>query len=102
MLDFGPVEQNIALQAYRANEPLPDRIANAPELQEGLALYLQAFFDLDSERSSGLSLGRIGWLSIRQYALTQKFDEVQTQDLHYFISNMDVAYLERAKEKEKK
>jgi hypothetical protein len=44
LLELGPHEQAIAKQAMRAGQPLPDRIANAPELEVGLQLYLQAFF----------------------------------------------------------
>ena len=51
MLEQGPHEVMIAQQSVRMGQPLPARIANAPELMLGLQVYLQAFFDLDSERS---------------------------------------------------
>lgn len=82
-------------------QPLPDRIANAPELFEGLQLYLQAFFDLDSERSHGMGIMMIPWQSIRHYALAYEFSDDQSEDLMYFIRKMDVAHTKRLKEKSK-
>lgn len=77
-----------------AGEPIPDRIANAPELTLGLMLYMQAFFDLDSERQVGFSVGRIKWSAIRDYADAFEFDAIQTEDLFYFIKELDKVYLE--------
>ena len=89
--------------AYRLGQPLPERIANAPELHLGLELYLQAYFDLDSERSNGMGVGRIFWTSIADYAKAFDLDEDQTDDLFYFIRAMDNANLKRiAEQLEKK
>lgn len=74
-------------------QPLPDRIANAPELITGLELYLQAFFDLDCERSHGMGLTRIPWSSIKDYAIAFDFDSRQTEDLFYYIRALDFANL---------
>jgi hypothetical protein len=60
-------------------------------------LYLSAFFELDSERKIGFSIGRIGWMSIKEYALTFEFDDVQTEDLLYFVKEMDRAYIEHVR-----
>jgi hypothetical protein len=99
LLDLGPIERNVAKQAYRQGQPLPDRIANAPELQFGLQLYLNAFFELDSERSHAMGLTRISWSSIKDYAIAYEFDEEQTEDLFFIIKRMDSANLERLNEK---
>ena len=79
----------------RAGQPLPERIANAPELEVGLQLYLQAFFDLDSERSHGNGLAPIPWTSIAAYARAFEFDEEQTEDLFFHVRRMDAEHLKR-------
>jgi len=98
-LELGPIEQNIAKQAMRAGLPIPERIANAPELKEGLQLYLQAFFDLDSERSHALAPTAIPFTSVATYARAFSFDEEQTEDLLFFIRRMDTEHLKRLAKK---
>lgn len=98
---MGKDEQQIIAQAMRMGRPIPDRIRNAPELFMGLDLYLDAFFDLDSERSHGLGLTPIPWTSIKQYAEAWEFDEEQTHDLFFFIKKMDQAHLDRLERKSK-
>jgi hypothetical protein len=95
LLELGPIEQNIAKQAMRAGQPMPERIVNAPELQQGLQLYLQAFFDLDCERSHAMAPTAIPWTSVQDYAKAFEFDEEQTEDLHFFIRRMDSEHLKR-------
>lgn len=85
----------------RAGQPLPDRIANAPELEIGLILYLQAFFDLDSERSHGNGLAPIPWSAIVNYANAFDFDEEQREDLVYFVKQLDKEHLDRMAKKQK-
>lgn len=97
LLEQAPHEQAIAKQAIQARQPLPDSIANAPELQAGLQLYLQAFFDLDSERSE---LAPIPWSSIADYAAAYDFDEEQTADLIDIIRKVDSAHINRLAEKQ--
>lgn len=97
MLEHGPTEQSIAKQHHYAGLPLPDRIANAPELFLGSEFYLQAFFDLDSERSHGMGLVHIPRSAIRDYAIEYELDENETDDLHCYIRAMDnvnLKYLE--------
>lgn len=95
LLELGPIEQNIAKQAMRSGQPIPDRIANAPELEVGLQLYIQAFFDLDSERSHGMAPTPIPWTSIAQYARAFEFDEEQTEDLFFHVRRLDAEHLKR-------
>lgn len=82
-------------------QPLPDRIANAPELYKGLHLYLQAFFDLDSERSHSMGITVIPWSAIHNYARAYDFSEEQKEDLIYFLRAMDTAHTKRLHEKSK-
>lgn len=98
---MGQHEQTIAKQAIRAGQPIPDRIANAPELLLGLQIYLQAFFDLDSERSHANGLTLIPWSAIKNYAVAFEFDEEQTEDLFYFVKAMDSAHIEKLAAKRK-
>lgn len=85
----------------RRGQPVPDRIANAPELQIGLQLYLQAFFDLDSERSHGNGLTPIPWSSIKDYCVANELDDDQTEEMFYFVKRMDGAHLNRLEAKSK-
>lgn len=101
-LEIGAVEQSFAKQAMRAGAPLPDRIANAPELIEGLELYFQAFLDLDGERDTGMGIGSIPWSKVKEYANFYDFDDEQTEDLFFFIKRMDSAYIKRQNAKQKK
>lgn len=96
---MGAVEQTLARQHYQMGLPLPDRIANAPKLITGLQLYLQAFFDLDSERSHGMGIAMIPWSCITNYAMAYEFSEEQTQDLIYFIRAMDGEHVKRLAKK---
>lgn len=95
LLELGPIEQNIAKQAMRTGQPMPERIANAPELKMGLQLYMQAFFELDCERSHALAPTSIPRSKVEDYARAYDFDEEQTEDLHYFIRQMDNKHIER-------
>lgn len=101
LLTLGNSAQSIAKQALRQGRKIPDGIANAPELQIGLQLYLQAFFDLDSERSHAFGVTRIPGSAVRQYAVDWELDEQQTDDLIFFIKRMDAAHLERLAAKQK-
>lgn len=92
MLELGPTEQNIAKQAARSGMEIPDRIQKAPVLGLGLSFYLQAFFDLDADRNVGMSLGRIPWSVVLQYAAFYRLTEEQTDCLTYIIREMDTAY----------
>jgi len=95
LLDVGPHEQAIIKQAVRMGNPIPDRIANAPKLEHGLEIYLQAFFDLDTERNRGNGICPIPWSSVSDYARAFEFDAEQTEDLHYFIRKLDQENMKR-------
>lgn len=101
LLDLGPIEQTIAKQAFRAGQPLPERIANAPELIIGLQLYIQAFFDLDSDRNHQFAPMAIPWTSIKDYAVAFGLDEEQTEDMMFLVRKMDNEHLKRLSAKMK-
>lgn len=101
-LELGAVEHTFAKQAMLAGAKLPDRIANAPELINGLELYFQAFLDLDGERETGMSVGPIPWSKVKEYAKFYEFSDEQTEDLFFFIRKMDAAHIKRLNSKQKK
>lgn len=90
---MGPIEQTIIKQALRAGNPIPDRIANAPELKPGLNLFLEAFLELDSERSHSFGPERIPLTKIFEYANAYEFEQEQTEDLVYLVREMDKAHV---------
>ena len=99
MLELGSTEQSIAKQAVRMGQPIPDRIANAPNLKEGLSFYLQAFFDLDSERSQGFNVGRIPWTAIVTYGRYHGLYRDEIDILVEHIRALDTANLNWIAEK---
>ncbi len=99
VLDLGPTERTIARQAYRAGQPIPDRIRDAPRLIKGLELYFNAFFDLDSERSHNMGITPIRRRSMWEYATDYELDEEQREDLIYLVREMDNAHIKRLEAK---
>ena len=93
MTELGSSEQTIAKQAMRSGNPIPDRILNAPKLDEAFSLFLTAFFELDSERSNANGATPIPWRSIAEYAEVFEFSEEQREDLFFFVRRLDSAHL---------
>lgn len=100
MLEMGATEQNIVRQAQLAKAPIPERIANAPVLLQGLELYLEAFFELDSSRPVGFSLLPIPWGAIVDYCAVYGLDNEQREDMLYLIRRMDNAHIDRLNKKQ--
>jgi hypothetical protein len=100
-LQQGPTEKTIIDQAVRGRKPLPDAIANAPDLNSGLELYYVAFMDLTSSRALGATEGPIAWNVIDYYCRVLQFSEEQREDAFFFIAAMDKAYLDFRAEKPK-
>lgn len=74
--------------------PLPDKIANAPELFQGLELFYMAFQDLTTCRGMGYnSEGAVGWLQINEYCMAHGINGEQREDMFYHIQHLDAAYL---------
>lgn len=94
-MEQGLTEKKIIEQCVMHKMPLPDKIANAPELYFGLELYYKAFLDLTTCRGQGYGTeGPIGWLAIREYADAYDLSGEQREDLFYHIQHMDSAYLD--------
>ena len=71
---------------------IPEAIKNAPELLPGLEFYYDTFWELDSCRQQGMSLGPIPWTAIQKFGEVMKLDEETLDDLHYFIRSLDNKY----------
>lgn len=70
-----------------------------PKLRFGLEFYIDAFMDLDSERSHSMGWQRIPWHSIWHYGQEHQCNSEQMDDLVTFIFAMDVAHIARLDEK---
>lgn len=70
----------------------PENIAHQPRLRSNLLCYLDAFYDLDTERSHLQGQhGRIPWSAITLYGEHYGYD---LDELHFFIRRMDDALLD--------
>lgn len=96
---MGESEGTLIKRSREMGGPLPDRIANAPELWLGLDFFYNAFWSLCSERSSGMGAGPIPWHAMMQYADRHKLDEDMTEDLEFLIGKMDCTYLKHMEKK---
>jgi hypothetical protein len=75
--------------------PLPEKIANAPELFPWLELYWWAYQDLSTCRPAGFGGAYpIPWTSVNDYAIAHGYDQEQTADLTYFVRKMDKEFLQ--------
>lgn len=93
------MESAVLEQCRRYRLPIPKHIQDAPELFTGLDLYYGAYFELDSCRKESASgAGPIGWDVIEFWAIRNALDADQAEDLQYYISRMDSAYLKYVRE----
>lgn len=77
---------------------MPKRIAEAPELRIGLELYYSAFMDLCTSRQ-GFGDGPISWSTVNEYAKAYGLDDEQSEYLQFYISRMDIAYMQHVNKK---
>lgn len=82
----------------RSNQPLPDPIANAPEIPLGLGFFYKAFQELSSERMEGPIPGS----AIRSYCRDEDITGELADDVMYHIRNLDNALLEYRRKKAEK
>lgn len=95
------MESKIAEQSLKQFGRLPKEMEEAPELLEGLDIYLDAFFELSSERSIGMGEGPIPRSAIHEYCEREAIEGDLKQDLMYHVRAMDNAYLEFQSQKYK-
>lgn len=89
-------------ECIRRGRPPPESIQNAPVLYDGLNLYYAAFMDLNGVRQLGMALGPIDWLAIDRYCERHDITGEQYEDMHYFVSRLDEAFLNYHREKTEK
>lgn len=77
---------------------MPKPIREGSSLFFGLALYFNAWFDLDYERRDAFI--PIGMSACWKYAEHFGFDEIQTEDLWYYVARMDREFLKWKKSKQ--
>lgn len=85
-------------QIKRFGGKTPDRVLNRPKLAPGLKFYLDAFYELDTERNL-TDLQPIPWSSIVHYADRYETNE---EDLLYLIRAADNEYLKSTANKQKR
>ena len=85
----------------KGREP-PKWYTDEPHLSAGQAWYVKAFWDLDSERQLGMSLGRIPRTCTRKYGSEAGLCEDMIEVLWCVIQALDAAYLPWVVEQQKK
>ena len=84
-------------QAERDGTPIPDVIVNAPDLQEGLDLYLNAYLELSSCRHPE---GYIPWTDIAAYCRAYEFDRETIDEVLLIVRRVDHRIQEYRHEKQ--
>lgn len=69
---------------------VPQDLSKKVSLRANLIGYLDAFYDLDTERHHGNGLMRIPWSKIVQYA---EFYDMDVEETVFFIRKMDDAHI---------
>lgn len=93
------LERRIRKECARFGEALPADLVSPPVLHFGLALYFNAWFELNEERGTIVDAkGRAheDYVSRRQcldYSRFYDLNRVQTDDLWYYVAAMDRAYM---------
>jgi len=91
-------EAIIMQQALRLNAPLPDKIANVPDLNTGLEFYLEVYLDLCSDKNVGFGEGPIPWSAMNEYA---KRYNIADEEFERMVSVLRAADAEVLKGKQK-
>jgi hypothetical protein len=97
--NWGLVEQRLLKAAQRSGRSPPEPLLNKPVLDQGLRVYLDAFYDLNSERHHGMGYMRIPHSKIREYGVFYGYDEEQLYNLLLYIPRMDNAFIKVLQEK---
>lgn len=93
----------IVQDCRRRKRPLPDKVANAPQLLTGLDIYWDAYVALSTCRPPAFAgVMPIPWASVDAYARAQDFDEEQHYRLWYCVSMMDKEFTRYVKSKEER
>lgn len=74
---------------------------NMPDIT-GWEWIFEAFTDLTTCRSIGMSMGPIPWTAVQRYAETEQLGRYDAYFLHAAIKHMDGAYLKYSAETQKR
>ena len=79
--------------------PLPPKIANAPDLTQGLSFFFTAFMDLSTTRPlTDHAEGPISWLAINEYCKHHGIVGDQRERLEIILPMMDSEYIKKCRE----
>lgn len=90
-MEQGKTAKSIIDQADRTGMELPEKLQNAPEVELGLGIFYDAFWDLDTCR---FELGPIPWTAIFTYCEQYEIYGEQREDMFFYVMEMDKAYLD--------
>lgn len=93
------MERSIIESCIKRRIPLPEKIANAPRILKGLEGFYIAFWELSTDRQSGMGAGPIPWTAINLYC---QREGVTGEDYDYLLDMvraMDRVFLDYQKEK---
>jgi hypothetical protein len=82
----------VRAECENTGEELPSYVSDAPVLRFGVALYYNAWFELDLERDRA-RLQVIKRSSVFEYCRDYDLTELQTDDMWFYISRMDHEFL---------
>lgn len=88
------------MQAYNAGQDPPEKFLNQPELNHGLFLYYNMFWELVNDRPVGFAPGTIQWMTIHVWCRHHELSYEQEEDAQIYLKAMDAAYLEHCRKKE--
>lgn len=101
-MEQGKTEAVIIELARKTGMPLPDRIANKPQLIGGLELYWKAFCELSSDRDIGMAEGPIPWSSMNMWAVRHGIYGDGFDRFVAVLRSLDEAYLDKQSKTKKK
>jgi hypothetical protein len=101
MLNGGSVPDSVKKQMLKFTGKLPEKFRDRT-LRQDLLFFLNAFFDLETERPISFSVGYIPWSKIIEYSIFYKLDSRQRDRFIFLIREMDNEYVKYQREKEKK
>lgn len=84
-------------RATQQRMPIPDKIANSPELQDGLQFYYMAHVELGTTRGES---GYIPWTAVYEYCKAYELVGEDAEDLIYLMRKMDAALIKFHKDRQ--
>lgn len=79
----------------------PKALIDRPELFPGNEWYLEAFWELSTDRDAGMALGPIPFSAINQYGKRLALDAEEFDTFRIMIRALDGAYLDHAEARRK-